>query len=385
MAGAPEYLGVIQRRALLAGGAALAVCAIGAFASPGQFFRAYLVGFLFWGGIALGCTAFLMLYHLVGGGWGLVTRRLLESGTRTLPLLAALMIPLLFGLRYLYVWARPEALAENELLRHKTAYLNIPFFIARTAFYFACWLGLAFLLNKWSAEQDRDPSASVKNRLRNLSAPGLLLYGLTVSFAAVDWAMSLEPLWFSTIYGIVFMVGQGLTALAFVIAVLLLLGTRDPLADILEPDHLHDLGNLMLAFVMLWAYVSFSQFLIIWSGNLAEEIPWYITRLHGGWGWVAAALLAFHFVLPFLLLLSRRNKRRLRVLGTIAAAMLVIRLMDLLWIVVPAFAEGRSGIHWMDLLVPVGLGGIWIATFVWQLRGRPLSPVVESPLLKGAS
>ncbi len=363
-----------QRRAGAAGILALAACAAGAAGSPDQFFRSYLFAYLFWIGIALGCFAIVMLHHLVGGSWGVVIRRLLESGAGTLPLMAVLILPLLAGLPRLYVWARPEAVAGDELLRHKAPYLNVPFFLGRLAFYFAVWIMLAHLLNKWSEEQDRTLSPRVKARLQLLSGPGLVLYGLTVTFASVDWVMSLEPHWFSTIYGILFMTGEALATLAFVILALLVLVRRKPMADVLRPAHFHDLGNLMLAFVMLWAYVCFSQFLIIWSGNLPEEIPWYLRRLDGGWAWVAVALLVFHFALPFVLLLSRQNKQRLEILAGIAGGVLLVRLVDLFWMVMPAFHPGGFRVHWMDLLMPVGIGGLWLAAFVWRLKRRPLLP-----------
>lgn len=364
----------IQRSALAAGGVALAACVAGAAGNPQRFLESYLVGYLFWTGIALGCAALLMLHHLVGGGWGVAIRRLLESGTRTFPLAAVLALPVLLGLRSLYVWARPEAVAGDKLLQHKQPYLNVPFFLGRTAFYFAVWLALAWALNRWSAEEDRTGSPAVRSRLQRLSGPGLILYGLTVTFASVDWVMSLEPHWYSTIYGILFMVGQALATLAFAITALLVVGTRPPLAEILTPQNFHDLGNLTLAFVMLWAYVAFSQFLIIWSGNLPEEIPWYIARTRGGWGAVAVGLILFHFALPFLLLLSRQNKRRLRTLGVLAGAILVLRLVDLYWIVAPAFRRPELAVHWMDVAAPVGVGGLWIGAFVWQLKRRPLVP-----------
>ncbi len=363
-----------QRRAGAAGILALAACAAGAAGSPDQFFRSYLFAYLFWIGIALGCFAIVMLHHLVGGSWGVVIRRLLESGAGTLPLMAVLILPLLAGLPRLYVWARPEAVAGDELLRHKAPYLNVPFFLGRLAFYFAVWIMLAHLLNKWSEEQDRTLSSQVKARLQLLSGPGLVLYGLTVTFASVDWVMSLEPHWFSTIYGILFMTGEALATLAFVILALLVLVRRKLMADVLRPAHLHDLGNLMLAFVMLWAYVCFSQFLIIWSGNLPEEIPWYLRRLDGGWAWVAVVLLVFHFALPFVLLLSRQNKQRLEILAGIAGGVLLVRLVDLFWMVMPAFHPGGFRVHWMDLLMPVGIGGLWLAAFVWRLKRRPLLP-----------
>lgn len=363
-----------QRLALGAGGIALAACAAGAAASPDQFFRSYLFAYLFWIGIALGCFAIVMLHHLVGGSWGVVIRRLLESGTGTLPLMAVLMLPLLAGLPRLYVWARPEAVANDELLQHKAPYLNVPFFVGRLVFYFAVWIVISYLLNKWSREQDRALLPQVKTRLQLLSGPGLVLYGLTVTFASVDLVMSLEPHWFSTIYGIMFMTGEALATLAFVILVLLLLADRKPMADVLKPSHFHDLGNLMLAFVMLWAYVCFSQFLIIWSGNLPEEIPWYLRRLTGGWGWVAVALIVFHFALPFVLLLSRHNKQRLRILASIAGGVLLARLVDLFWIVMPAFYPSGLRVHWMDVLMPVGIGGLWLAAFAWRLKRQPLLP-----------
>jgi hypothetical protein len=363
-----------QRRAGAAGIAALAACAAGAAGSPDQFFRSYLFAYLFWIGIALGCFAIVMLHHLVGGSWGVVIRRLLESGAGTLPLMAVLVLPLVAGLPRLYVWARPEAVAGDELLRHKAPYLNVPFFVGRLVFYFAVWIALAHLLNKWSEEQDRTLSPQVKTRLQLLSGPGLVLYGLTVTFASVDWVMSLEPHWFSTIYGILFMTGEALATLAFVILALLVLVRRKPMADVLKATHFHDLGNLMLAFVMLWAYVCFSQFLIIWSGNLPEEIPWYLRRLTGGWGWVAVVLVVFHFALPFVLLLSRANKQRLQILAGIAGGVLVVRLVDLFWMVMPAFHPGGFRVHWMDLLMPVGIGGLWLAAFVWRLKRRALLP-----------
>jgi hypothetical protein len=275
------------------------------------------------------------------------------------------------------VWARPEGIHGDHLLEHKSAYLNVPFFLIRTAVYFAAWLALSYLIRKAPSEPGAPPS-----RLHKLSGPALVLYCLTVSFAAIDWVMSLEPAWFSTIFGVIFIFGQALSAMAFAIAVLFLLSRRSGMAAALRPQHFHDLGNLLLAFVMLWAYVAFSQFLIIWSGNLPEEVSWYIARLNGGWGWIAVLLVVFHFVAPFLVLLSRENKRRLQRLAFLAGAMVVIRLLDLFWMVIPAFHPKQLSIHWMDILAPVGIGGIWLSVFVWQLRKRPLIP---EAVLEGAS
>jgi hypothetical protein len=365
----------IQRRSLLVGGAGLALCALGAVLDPAQFFRSYLTAYLFWIGIALGSLAILMLHHLVGGAWGFVIRRALESAAGTLPVMALLFAPLLFGLADLYVWARPDEVAGSELLQHKSPYLNVPFFMIRAAIYFAAWIGLAFLFNQWSLEQDRTADPSLSHRLQMLSGPGLLVYGLTMTFGSIDWVMSLEPEWFSTIYGITFMVGQGLAGLAFAILVAVLLADRPPLAGVVSSSQFHDLGNLLLAFVMLWAYMAFSQFLIIWTGNLPEEIPWYLHRAEGGWIWVGLFVLIFHFAVPFLLLLSRRTKRRLHMLFAVAMMIVVMRLVDLFWLVAPSFHPSGLRVHWMDLLAPIGVGGIWMGVFARHLKGRPLLPL----------
>jgi hypothetical protein len=373
---APHALERFQRPALLAGGIALAACAAGGFFAPEQFFRSYLFAFLFWAGVALGCMAVGMLHHVTGGAWGLAIRRPLEAGMRTLPLVALLFLPIALGLGRIYEWAHPEAVAADPILRHKSLYLNVPFFLGRAAVYFGAWLVLAHYLNRWSVEQDTTGNRSIARRLQLLSSAGLVLYGLTVTFASIDWAMSLEPHWFSTMYGVLFIAGQGLSAFAFIVVVLVLISGGSPLAQFVEAKHYHDLGKLMLAFVMFWAYVSFSQYLIIWAGNLPEEIPWYLRRLEGGWGWVGAALVILHFALPFFMLLPASANRNPRILLGVAGLILFMRLVDLFWLTRPAFAqEGGFHLHWMDLLAPVGIGGVWLSHFFRQLGKRPLLPV----------
>ena len=366
---------LIQRRSLLVGIAAAAVCAAGAFQEPQQFFRSYLMAYLFWIAIPLGCLALVMLHNLVGGGWGFLILRFLEAGTRTLPLMALLVAPILLGLPRLYIWARPDAVAADHLLQHKSVFLNVPFFLGRTALYFAVWMLLAYFLNRWSSEQDRREDPVLRRRLNNISGPGLVLYALTVSLASLDWVMSLEPGWFSTIYSALFMAGQVLSTLAFAIVVLVILASRSSLSEILLPRYLNDLGNLLMTFVILWAYMAFSQFLIVWAGNLPDEIAWYLPRLKGGWQWMAWALIVFHFVLPLLLLLFRRVKRKIRLLSTVAAAMLVIRLLDVFWTVKPAFDHGGLRFHWLDWGLLAAMGGIWVAVFFWQLKRKPLLPL----------
>jgi hypothetical protein len=383
-AASPPVLVQMQRRAWLVGAAGVVLALLGVWLNLAQFFRAYLVAYLFWSGLSLGCLALLMLHHVVGGAWGAMIRRLLEAGTRTLPLMVVLFVPLLYGLTTLYSWARPEVVAHDVLLQHKSAYLNVPFFVQRAAAYFAIWLIVMFFLNHWSRQQERVAGAPqerhVQRRLRLLSAPGLMLYVLTVTFAAVDWVMSLEPHWYSTLYGVVILVGQILAALALAIVLITQLAEVPPVSTVLTPQHLHDLGNLLLAFVMLWAYIGFSQFLIIWSGNLPEEVPWYIHRTQGGWEWLGRFVLLLHFGLPFVVLLSRTSKRRAQVLGRLAAGLLMMHLLELFWLVLPAFSPSTLVIHWLDVALPIGMGGLWMAVFVWQLQRRALLPLHDPRL-----
>ncbi len=373
-----------QRGALIIGAVGLGLCVLGAPGNPQQFFQSYLQAFLFWIGISLGCLAIVMTHHLVGGSWGIPVRRLLEAGTRTLPLMAALFVPVLVGMRSLYVWARPQEVAADPLLQQKTLYLNAPSFWIRAVIYFAIWIAVARFLSKWSLEQDRTADESLTRRLRMLSGPGLVLYGLTVTFSSIDWVMSVEPEWHSTMYGMIFMAGQGLQALAFVTIVGYLLARRGPLGPVALPRRIHDVGNLTLTFLMLWTYTAFCQFLIVWAENLTDEVPWYLRRTTGGWQDIGLALIVLQFALPFALLLSRGIKRRAQVLSLVAALILCMQLVNLYWLVAPAFHPGAFSLHWMDVLTPIGMGGIWIAVFVKQLQGKSLVPL-HDPRLAGAT
>ncbi len=374
----PE-LGRLRQRSALIGASALILCLLGAFFDRQQFFRSYLFAFNYWGGIAIGSLAVIMLHHLSGGAWGMMIRRLLEAATRTLPFVALLFLPVVVGLAELYEWARPEAVLADKILQHKALYLNVPFFLARTVFYFLVWIGMSRLLNKWSRQQDETGDSVLAGRMETLSGPGLVLFGATVTFASFDWLMSLEPHWFSTIFGLTFMVGQVLTAFPFAIAMTSFLSSRKPMSEVVTASHFHDLGKLMLAFVMLWAYLNFSQYLIIWSGNLPEETPYYVKRLTGGWQFFQLALILFHFVMPFALLLSRSLKRSGPRLARIALLVLLMRLADLYLQVAPTGPhQGHSlGLHphWMDLAAPLGIGGLWLAAFLRQLETRPVLPM----------
>ncbi len=375
-----------QQGSLAVGGIALALCVVGAFPDPTQFFRSYLFAFVFWVGVALGSMAILMLHHMVGGTWGFAIRRLLESGTRTFLLMAALVIPILFGMPLLYKWASPGAVGQGTIWQHvhEHPYLNAPFFIVREVIYFVTWILLAYFLNRWSVEQDRTAEPGLMGRLQNLSGPGLVIYGLTVTYASVDWVMSLEPQWFSTIYGMIFMVSEALAAMAFVTVAVMLLSNRKPLSNVVTPSLFNDYGNLLLTFTMLWAYLSFSQYLIIWSGNLQDEIPWYTSRATGGWAWVALFLIVFHFAVPFLLLLSRFIKRRMRVLAVVAALLILMSMIDLFWLTAPAYERAEPQFHWMDWVAMIGIGGLWTARFISQLKAKPLLPL-HDPRFEGAS
>ena len=362
------------------GGVLLAVCIVGGIADKSQFFQSYLVAYLFWLGITLGSLALLMVQHLTGGNWALVIRRILEAGSRTLPLMAVGALPLLFGMKTLYVWSQPGQ--TDPAIVGKRLYLNPEFFTARMFLYFACWFLLAYLLNKWSRMEDAAGPTHVWERMEALSGVGLVIYGFTVTFAGIDWVMSLEPRWYSTIYGMLFMVGQALAALAFSVTMLIWLSEREPLSKVVRPSHFGDLGSFLLAFVMLWAYLEFSQFLIIWGANLTDEIPWYIRRMQGTWGHVGLLLVLLNFALPFFLLLFRHVKRRTRSLLIVASIVLLMRLVDMYWMVLPAFGGGDAHLTWMNIVLPLGMGGVWFAYFIWQLQRMPMLPV-HDPRLEG--
>jgi hypothetical protein len=369
-----EELDRLRWRALGVGVVALLACALGAVFSPAQFFRAYLTAHLFFLGIALGCMAILMLYHLTGGAWGFLIRRILEAGTRTLPLLAVLFTPVAFGVVYLYLWARPEVVAGDANLQHKQIYLNVPFFWARAALYFVLWVVLAYFLNSWSRQQDETGDPGLVQRLTRLSAPGLVIYGITITFASVDWVMSLQPVFRSTIFGPVFASGQLLSGHAFALILMAWLVARPPIANLISLEALSDLGNLLFTFLIIWAYMVWFQFMLIWIANLPYDVIWYTNRSRGGWEWVAWALFIFHFTVPFFLLLVRDVKRNPPMLAGVAGIILFMQLVYMYYQVMPAFPDTTPAEHWMDFLTPIAVGGIWLADFLWELKRRPILP-----------
>ena len=370
-----------RTRAAFVGAAGAVLTAIGFIAvSPNQFYRSYLWSYMFILGLSLGPMAWLMLQYVTGGAWGVVIRRPAEAAMRTLPLVAVMFLPVVVGMNNLYPWMPVH---HPVLTAHKAQWLTPTFFLLRAAVYFAGWLLLSWFFNRWSAEQDRDGGRAAQRKMGTLAGPGLLFWGLSVTFMSIDWIMSIHPEWFSTMFGLLFIAGQGLTGMAFLITVMVLLSTRRPMSEVLTPRHLHDLGKFLLAMVMVWAYFSFSQFLIIWAGNLPEEIPYYLVRINNGWGLVALLLVAGHFALPFALLLSRDLKRNFKLLASIAVFILFMRLVDLYWVVTPEFRQQSFGISWMDFTVPMGLIGLWLAYFLYQLEKRPLMPI-NNPHLEEA-
>jgi hypothetical protein len=364
----------IQRRAFVVGAIGIVLCAILGFLNKEQFFRSYLYAYIYWLTIPLGCTAILMLHNMTGGWWGYPIRRLLEAGTRTFALMAVLFIPVWLGMSHLYPWVQTPI---------KTWYLNPRFFTVRALIYFAIWLTLSHFLNKWSSEQDNTGDPKLSTRLETISAPGLILWGIAVTYASIDWVMSLDPHWFSTMFGMIFMIVGALGAMAFVIFVLRMLSEYEPVKAVATASQFNDLGNLLLAFVMLWAYLSFSQFIIIWAGNLKNEATWYMTRAFGGWALVAVFLILLHFAVPFLLLLQRPMKRNLGALSMISGMLVVLSSLDVYWLIAPSFESDGPRFHALDFLALIGIGGLWVGTFFSQLRKWPMLPQ-HDPRFEGA-
>jgi hypothetical protein len=391
----PADLDNRRSKALVAGLVGLVVCAIGFVVDRDHFFRSWLIAYLLFLGIALGSMGLMMIQHLSGGSWG-VFRRIFEAAAGTLPLLAVLFIPVLVGMGSLYPWTHADHVAADEVLQHKAPYLNVPFFLVRAFIYFAGWIAIAEILRRWSRRQD-EGDMSVNLKIQYLSGGGLVFYTFAATFASIDWIMSINPHWFSTLFGFIFVGGQGLAALTFTIIVAAVLVRQAPMDTLLRPSHFHDLGKLSLAFVMLWAYFNFSQYMLVYAANVVEELPYFISRINGGWQYLAIFLVVFHFAVPFGLLLSRDLKRTPARLVYVAAFILFVRYVDLFMLVSPDFDaatganmhmlagehESHFFIHWLDLAAPLAVGGIWVWMFLTQLAQRPLFAFAD-PYLREA-
>ena len=378
---APPVVKTLQRRSLVVGLIFGAIAALGAWLRPDQFFRAYLLAFMAWLGVSLGSMAILMLRHLTKGGWGMVIRRILGAAMRCLPLMTLLFVPILFGMPKLYLWARPlDFIQDTHLRQHLEGitgtYLSVHGFIIRAAIYFAIWNLLSLLLTRWSAQQDHPPVRDNSAKFKALSAPGLILYAFSITFAVIDWIMSIDATWISTIFGLSFLIGQVLAGLCFAVVVERILFRYPPMSRLLKPVYVHDHGKFILTFIMMWAYFAFSQWLIIWAGNLPQEITWYIRRLNGGWGYVGLFVALFHFAVPFVVLLSRPFKRDITRLVWLAVWLLLMRYVDLFWIIEPSFSTTFK-VTWLDIIVPIAMGGLYLACFFRNLSSRPLVPAYD--------
>jgi hypothetical protein len=384
---APASVNRVQSGGLVIGGIALVVAIFGAVTSSEKFYHAYLFSYMWVLGLTLGSLGLLMMQHLTGGLWGIVIRRPLEAASRNIWLVLLMFIPIVFGMKYLYSgndvetgWLNSPKTGEGSLTSWQQSYLTTNGYLIRAVIYFLVWLGLVWIFNRWSKEQDtnRDDRA-LRQRIKLFAGPGIILYVLAMTFAAIDWVMSTSPHWASTIYGFIFVAGQTISSLALMIAVVVLLAASAPYAQVIKKRHLHDLGKLLFAFTMLWAYFEFSQLLIIWSGNQPEEITFYQTRLHSAWGIVAVLVLLFHFAIPFLLLLSRDLKRTASLVSKVAVWMIFMRLVDLFWMTKPEFTQ-NAWPSWLDIVVPIALVGLWLGFFAMNLKKMPLLPLGEPKL-----
>lgn len=379
---APASVGRVQTAGFVVGGIALLLTIFGALKDPEHFYQSYLFSYMLVVGLTLGSLGLLMLQHLTGGNWGIIIRRPLEAAAKNVLLLLVMFVPVFLGMKSLYsAWLDPARVKAEPLSAYQQHYLTSGGFIFRAAIYFVIWLVLSALFLSWSKKQDTNPGdASLQSRLKSFAGPGIILYVLAMTFASIDWVMSITPHWASTIYGFLFVAGQAISSMSLMIAVIVLLAGSEPFSSVLQKRHLHDLAKLLFAFNMLWAYFAFSQFLIIWSGNQPEEITFYRNRLTGAWGVMAVIILVFHFAIPFFLLLSRDVKRTAGIVSKIAVWMIFMRLLDLFWMTRPGFEGARALPTWLDFVVPVALIGIWLGFFALNLKQRPLLPVGDPKL-----
>ncbi|MEZ5307965.1 MAG: hypothetical protein R2684_12540 [Pyrinomonadaceae bacterium] len=390
---APDSLNRWQSIALGLGGIGLIIWIVGYMTDPESALRGWLLGFIFWAGIAIGGLGILQLQYLTGGAWGVVIRRVAEACARTIPFVGLLFIPIGVGVFGLYEWANHP---EDHLVAARGIYLTPGFWMLRTVLYFVLFSIMGYLLTSWSAKQDEsadyEESAKWLGKATAFSGPSIVFFVLIVTLASVDWMMTLEPHWFSTMWGFLFTAGWALSCFCFSVSVLANFATKEPLNEVLGKRHFHDIGKLMLALVMVWAYFNFSQYLIIWSGNLTEETPFYVVRSKGTWGAIGLALIVLHFAFPFLILLMQDFKRKAKWLARLAVFILVMRLVDMYYIIGPSPKLGELEKHLLDvpfrltpwdIVAPIAVGGLWVAVFVWQLKKRPLVPI-KDPFLENA-
>ena len=364
-----------QRQSLIVGAVAALLCIVGGVFDPDQFFRAYACVYFFLLGLAVGSLALVMIHHVTGGAWGIFVRRLAEAQMKTMPLMAILFVPIVFGLPHVYAWAGAEGEpngTNDSLWRN---YLEPRFFCLRAVGYFGVWLVLVAAMSVWSARQDDRPDVRSYWRAYKVSGVGLLALGITLHFAAIDWIMSLQPGFTSTIFGPLVFSSQLLSSLALTVMLFCWLAARPEFADRLSSKVMNDLGSLLFTLLGLWAYMAWFQFMLIWIADLPRDNVWYLARWNGFWRWLGLYLIVFHFAIPFVLLLFRAVKQSRRRLAIVAAVILAGQWLFMYYQVLPVFGAPRIAQHWMDFVMPVGLGGIWFASLVWLLQRRPLLPV----------
>jgi hypothetical protein len=362
--------------ALLGAGA----CVILGVGNPKQFFFSWLVSFLFFLSLALGALFFVLIQYAAQGGWGIVLRRIGETTFATLPVMAALFLPLLLGLRDLYEWAVPGAAEHDALLAWKAPFLNVEFFLIRAALYFGCWSFIALSYYRLSRGQDETGDPLVSARLRRLAGPAIIVLALTVTFASFDWIMSLTPHWYSTMFGVYFFAGSFLGFIALLSIVAVAMRRAGLLDTIINAEHLHDIGKLLFAFTAFWAYIAFSQFFLIWYANIPEETIWYQARLEGSWQTVSILLMAGHFAVPFFYLMGRAVKRTGGTLAVGGVWLLAMHFVDLYWQVMPALHPDGVRPSALDVAAFVAVGGCFVAAAGWLLRRQALVPLRDPRL-----
>jgi len=375
--------GSIGSRALVAGIAGLVLSAVGWVVDADRFFHAYLTAAVCWLAIALGALFFVMLHHLVSARWSVVLRRLAENIMMTIPYLAILFIPVMFGLGHLYHWSHPEVVAADELLKGKSGYLNVPFFIIRTVIYFTIWSLLARYLYRASVKQDAGYVQEDVDKIKRISAGGMIVYALTVTAAAFDWLMSLDPHWYSTIFGVNYFAAGLLTFVSFLALVALVLRRSGVLKETITVEHYHDLAKLMFAFTIFWTYTNFSQYFLIWYGNIPEETIWYADRWVGSWVTISMIVLFGHFVFPFIGLMTRGSKRTLPWIGFMAIWLVVMHYIEMYWLVYPSYSEHGASFGWQEPVTFLGIGGI-VVWRIWVNLAAQATVPVSDPKLDGS-
>jgi len=366
--------GSLGKLAFIIGIVALIPCVIAFFVDRSQFYFSWLTAFVFWLTVAAGGLFFTMLHHLTGATWSVVLRRISEAIMTVLPYMILAAIPIFFGIHDLFHWSHAEVMAGDALLSDKAPYLNIPFFIIRTVMYFAIWTILVLILRKTSLAQDNGHTEALNKRFKKTSAPGMILFALTLTFASFDWLMSLDPHWYSTIFGVYIFSGGVVGVLCFMILVIMYLRSKNIMSDMISAEHYHDLGKLTFAFIIFWGYMAFSQYFLIWYGNIPEETTWYLHRWVGSWKAFSMIILFGHFVFPFFYLFPRAPKRKPAALVFIGIWMLVMHWVDMYWVVMPNFHHHSAHLSWIDLVTTVAIGGLFVGLFWHKFTSCPAVP-----------